>query len=169
MAKLRLAQRPIDETDPSTPPSPTRAPNPATNASSAKAALRRCTKAKQRAHDICEEAEVVMQVDAEALTAALASNQAYCDAMPLLVGEEGIRDFLACAAHGIVTGAIPAKRGTSLIYAAQVALNLLHLQGKQPHASLAPPSRPAPPQLLPPPSLEDRIEIGAMERASRFK
>ena len=51
---------------------------------------------------------------------------AYCGAMPMLASYEGIRDFVACAAHGILIGAIPAERSGQLLYAAQVALNVLH-------------------------------------------
>ena len=97
------------------------------------------------------------------------ASTAYRDAMPALVGEDGIRDFLACTAQGILIIAIPRNQASQLIYAALVALNLLHLQGKQPHQPVAAPSKPAPRELPPPPSLEDRIEIGARERANRFK
>ena len=41
------------------------------------------------------------------MLAAGPAGEAYCNAMPMLVGYEGVRDFLACAAHGILIGAIP--------------------------------------------------------------
>jgi hypothetical protein len=154
MAKLRLAERPTDETDPATPPSPTLAPDPASNSTSAKAALRRCNAAYQRAHKAFLHQEARHNPFA-VVGAPVAAGKAYCDAMPMLVGEEGIRDFLACAAHGILIGAIKENKGSQLIYAAQVALSLLNLQCKQPRVPLAPPSRPAPAELPPPPSSEN--------------
>jgi hypothetical protein len=56
------------------------------------------------------------------MLAAGPAGEAYCNAMPMLVGYEGVRDFLACAAHGILIGAIPQDRAGKLLYAAQVAL-----------------------------------------------
>jgi hypothetical protein len=56
------------------------------------------------------------------ILAAGPAGEAYCNAMPMLVGYEGVRDFLACAAHGILIGAIPQDRAGKLLYAAQVAL-----------------------------------------------
>jgi len=154
MAKLRLAERPTDENDPSTPPSPTLAPNPARDATSAKAALRRCNAAYQRAHKAFLQQEAQHNPFAM-IGAPVAAGKAYCDATPVLVGEEGIRDFLACTAHGVLIDAIPQNKGSQLIYAAQVALSLLNLQNKQPRMPLAPPFRPAPAELPPPPSSEN--------------
>jgi hypothetical protein len=50
--------------------------------------------------------------------------------MPPLAGYESIRDFIACAAHGILIDAIPQKRANQLLYAAQVALASLRYQPK---------------------------------------
>jgi hypothetical protein len=52
--------------------------------------------------------------------------------MPLPVGYEGVRDFIACAAHGILIGAIPPEKSGQLLYAAQVALNALQFAPKPP-------------------------------------
>jgi hypothetical protein len=63
--------------------------------------------------------------------AAREAGTAYRNAMPMLAGYEGIRDFIACAAHGILNDAIPLNKSTKLLYAAQVALNALHFEPKQ--------------------------------------
>jgi hypothetical protein len=62
----------------------------------------------------------------------------YRNAMPPLLGYEGIRDFIACAAHGMLIGAIPHQDGTRLLYAARVALAALHSQPRE----TRPPGRP---------------------------
>jgi hypothetical protein len=41
--------------------------------------------------------------------------------MPSLTGEQNIRDFIACVAHGILLQAIEEKNGGKLLYAAQIA------------------------------------------------
>jgi hypothetical protein len=55
----------------------------------------------------------------------------YRDAMPPLVDDESIRDFIACAAHGMLIGAIDHKSGTQLLYAAQVALTAFRREPPQ--------------------------------------
>jgi hypothetical protein len=45
--------------------------------------------------------------------------------MPALVGYEGVRDFIACVAYGMLVDAISADRSGQLLYAAQIALNTL--------------------------------------------
>ena len=47
--------------------------------------------------------------------------QAYRLAMPALIGQRNVRDFIACATHGVLLGAIPREEASSLLYAAQVA------------------------------------------------
>jgi hypothetical protein len=89
----------------------------AAKVSSVKAALRRCCAAWQRALDA--------NLREGDYTAAKEASAAYCKAMPVLEGEDGLRNFIACAAHGIVIGAIPEKRGGQLFHAAQVALAAL--------------------------------------------
>jgi len=66
----------------------------------------------------------------DTLFAAHEAGPAYCKAMPSLAGYESIRDFLACAAHGILIEAIPQKMANQLLYAAQVALATLHYEPK---------------------------------------
>ncbi len=46
--------------------------------------------------------------------------------MPPLSGEQNIRDFIACAAHGMLIDAIDPPVGARLLYAAQVAHRTLH-------------------------------------------
>ncbi len=50
---------------------------------------------------------------------------AYCSAMPHLTSRQAISDYIACVAHGIAIGAIPASRGSQLLYGAQVASSTL--------------------------------------------
>ena len=63
---------------------------------------------------------------------------AYREAMPALDDRESNRDFNACAAHGMLIGAIEFQHGTQLLYAAQVALGTLSHQPQQ----TRPPGRP---------------------------
>jgi hypothetical protein len=50
--------------------------------------------------------------------------------MPPLSNRESIRDFIACAAHGILIGAITPQLSGQLLYAAQVALGALKREQK---------------------------------------
>jgi hypothetical protein len=50
--------------------------------------------------------------------------------MPAPDSLDNIRDFIACTAHGILIGAIPAERSSQLLCAAQVALGLQQFQAK---------------------------------------
>jgi hypothetical protein len=54
--------------------------------------------------------------------AAKDASVAYCNAMPMLAGQDGVRDFLACVAHGILIGAIPKEKSGHLLAAARVTL-----------------------------------------------
>jgi len=66
------------------------------------------------------------------------ADESYRDAMPPLVDDEGIRDFIVCTAHGMLIGAIPHQNGTQLLYAAQVALAAIR---REPRPA-RPPGRP---------------------------
>ncbi|MGB7985364.1 MAG: hypothetical protein WCF54_09410 [Terracidiphilus sp.] len=98
-------------------------PNLPSDDKRARAAIRRCCKAWQRVFDasLAEEADELDKSFAAEIAA-----PAYCKAMPPLAGYENIRDFIACAAHGILIQAIPEKRANQLLYAAQVALATLN-------------------------------------------
>src|SRR5579863_3086773 len=50
---------------------------------------------------------------------------AYREAMPHLYGREGVRDFIACTAYGMVNSLIDLDAGAKMLYAAQVALGAL--------------------------------------------
>jgi hypothetical protein len=99
------------------------APVPGPGQPNASKAIKRCCAAWQRAYNakmkdpantICPEFD-----------AAEAARNAYRGAMPVLAGYDGIRDFVACAAHGILIGAIPNENSSQLLYAAQVAISTL--------------------------------------------
>ena len=55
-------------------------------------------------------------------TAKSLAGKAFRLAMPPLSGCQKIRDFIACAAFGMLLGAIKDENGAKLLYAAQVAL-----------------------------------------------
>jgi broad specificity phosphatase PhoE len=69
--------------------------------------------------------------------AAKAANRAYRKVMPSLSGQENIRNFVACVAHGMLLGAIEGKDGTKLLYAAQVALSTVRGKSAPAQASAA--------------------------------
>jgi hypothetical protein len=86
----------------------------------AKAAVRRCCAAWWRAYK-----EYMDRHDNDFLEQPYASQNAataYFNAMPLLSGEDNIRDFIACVTHGIITDVLPNERCGQILYAAQVAL-----------------------------------------------
>ncbi|HUA98459.1 MAG TPA: hypothetical protein VMA34_09050 [Terracidiphilus sp.] len=102
------------------------------------AAIDRCMKAWQQAYqaemDSCAADARTMGEDPETAQefdqayAGHFAKEAYRKAMPLLAGYEGIRDYIACTAYGILIGAIPPHKCSQLLYAAQVALNALHFK-----------------------------------------
>jgi hypothetical protein len=133
-------------------PEPVANPNlePLPASSNSKAAIRRCRAAWKRAFDIYIESEGDNFFTRKG--AAENANPVYCAAMPVLDSPENIRDFIACTAHGILIGAIPAERSGQLLYAAQVALSFHQFQAK---ASKEPKKRRTPP---PPPKKQPRSE-----------
>jgi hypothetical protein len=143
MSKLPIEERALafalahPPSNQSTAPVPEAAPK----ASSPRPAVRRCCNAWQRAFDAYM-AEHKSRSSAHIFATGPAS-VAYCNAMPMLSGSDGIRDFIACVAHGVLIGAIPEKRAGHLLYAAQVALASLQREAKPPV------SRPRTPPPLP--------------------
>ena len=138
MPKKSLEERALTLAISHVPNSTTLAPGPGVKPSSPKAALRRCCAAWQRAFD----AYIEEEGDGDSMDeifAAKPAGVAYRNAMPMLVGYDGIRDFIACAAHGILIGAIPRDKGSQLLSAARVAL------ADRP-ASRASPACPPPPK-----------------------
>ena len=93
-----------------------------------RAAIKRCMAAWKRVYK--ENLKYSEPTRAEKWLAANRAGPAYCEAMPPLSGYENIRDFIACAAHGILIEAIPEKRANQLLYAAQVALASLNYEPK---------------------------------------
>jgi hypothetical protein len=94
----------------------------------ARAAIKRCCAAWQRAFDA--NLEGTKRNSSDKTWAAIQAAPYYRNAMPPLAGYENIRDFIACAAHGILIDAIPQKRANQLLYAAQVALASLNCEPK---------------------------------------
>jgi hypothetical protein len=123
MPKKSIAERAIAEAlkglqspttlDPGLGPKPT---NP-------KTAVRRCCAAYDRAYKT--KFEERKEHGEAGYFARMDGEKAFRDAMPMLAGYEGVRDFVACAAHGILINAIPQDRTSQLLYAAQVALAAL--------------------------------------------
>ena len=113
-------------------PDPALQPDP----KKSRAAIKRCCAAWQRAYNASLQGTQRTGIDE--VFAAHAAGPAYCRAMPPLGGYENIRDFIACAAHGILIEAIPAKRANQLLSAAQVALAALHFEPKSPKIRLTP-------------------------------
>jgi hypothetical protein len=98
------------------------------NPKQTRAAIKRCCAAWQRAYDAyLEDPECAKKGEA---FAAGNADKAYCGAMPPLADYQSIRDFIACAAHGMLIGAIYERRANKLLYAAQVALASLHFEPK---------------------------------------
>ncbi|MDR3726641.1 MAG: hypothetical protein P4K86_06330 [Terracidiphilus sp.] len=104
---------------------PSQAPQPS---KASRAAIKRCMAAWKRVYQ--ENLKYSEPTRAEKALAELFAGPAYCAAMPPLAGYENIRDFIACAAHGILIDAIPEKRANQLLYAAQVALVSLNYEPK---------------------------------------
>jgi hypothetical protein len=93
-------------------------------APTSQAALRKCRAAWQRAFDAYMRGEGSHD-STDHFLAAREAAKAFAPAMPALSGPDGIRDFIACAAYGILIGAIPVDRAGQVLYAAQIALAAL--------------------------------------------
>ena len=112
-------------------------------------ALKHCREAFQRAYSFTLAKLNESDTDEcdEFLAAAKdAGAQAYCNALPVLLDQEGIRNYIACVAHGVLIGAISEEKSRQLLYAAQVA-NATNLRQPKPskaakNTSTPPPSPP---------------------------
>src|SRR5580698_1457669 len=111
--------------------------SPAPAPSNPKVALRRCCAAWQRAFNAYMEHSKGDNIDK--IFAARDASEAYCNAMPVLAGQQGVRDFLACVTHGILIGAIPREKSSQLLQAARVTLASVHSDRTAPRASAARP------------------------------
>ena len=114
-------------------------PAPAARPAGTKAAIRRCDAAWRRAFKSC------MEDHDNEYTAATQASEAFRNAMPLLDGYDGVRNFIACVAHGILIGAISEKRGGQLLYAAQVAMASIPRESKSPEKAVHRPPVPEKP------------------------
>lgn len=117
-------------------------PGPILKRSKAGTAIKRCRAAWQRTFDASTAAAAKIGAFCWAEQDAA---KAYRNAMPVLSGYESIRDYIACVAHGILIGAIPADQSGQLLYAAQVAISSLSHQPKPQKASPAHATPPPPP------------------------
>jgi hypothetical protein len=128
MTRKSLEERAVDAALSYVPPATSLDPGPGITprpvCASPKAALRRCCAAWQRAFDGYMQ-PIKRKDSTDELFAAMAAATAYCNAMPMLAGADGVRDFLACVAHGILIGAIQREKSSQLLYAAQVALGTI--------------------------------------------
>jgi hypothetical protein len=123
MPKKSTAERAIADALKGLQPDTTLDSGPGPKPTSPKTAVRRCCAAYDRAYKAkFEESKENGGTD---LFARMDGQKAFRDAMPMLAGYEGVRDFIACAAHGILINAIPQDRTSQLLYAAQVALAAL--------------------------------------------
>ena len=91
-------------------------------------AFKRCTAAWQRTFKAGMEGTDGNEI--AAVFAAHDAREADCKAMPLLSGYENIRDYIACAAHGMLIGAIRPYRSSQVLYAAQLALATFNCEPK---------------------------------------
>ena len=92
------------------------------NSAHARAAVKRCCAAWQRAYNTTY-ANSKREHYGALQDASEAAHTAYCNAMPLLADYDGIRAFMACLSHGILIGAVPLEKCGQLSYAAQFALS----------------------------------------------
>jgi hypothetical protein len=112
-------------------PSPGYAPSARPDPPLAGVALKRCCAAWRRAYKAYMEMEDSDQNSV--LDRRFASEQAaaaYRGAMPSLATCDSIRDFIDCAAHGVLMGAISPRQCSQLLCAARVALGVLHDEPK---------------------------------------
>ena len=108
------------------------------------AAIRRCCLAEKRSR---RDSRLKRLGTVETV---LCADEAYRKAMPELVGYENIRDFIACAGHGMVIGSLTAFQASKLLYAAQIALSAL---GRQPRPGKSQVDTPSP---LPTPESKEK-------------
>jgi hypothetical protein len=107
-------------------PTPTQLPPPSEAPyASPRAAIACCREAWQKAYDAYMEKNARKDGGMAETYAEKEAAVAFRTAMPQLAGFNGIRDFIACVAYGVLIDAIPAERTGQLLYPAQTALALL--------------------------------------------
>ena len=118
---------------------------PTAQVDSPRTALRRCLRAWQRVID----SDFAESYDDVSPSARVNAAHAWCEAMPMLDGPQGVRCYLACVAHGLLIGAIPPNLAGHLLYAAQVAQSSAALKSvANARESVVSPS--LPPKIAPP-------------------
>jgi hypothetical protein len=120
----------LTETTPSPEPASAPAPTLEPDLTHARPAVRKCGAAYRRAFNAYMETADEKDPHWAKSHAADKGKLAFREAMPVLSSFEGIRDFIACTAHGILMGAIPQEQSGHLLYAAQVALATLQREPK---------------------------------------
>jgi len=102
-------------------PSATLSPGPSVSSTHARAAVKRCCAAWQRAFNARMEKPGPRELNE--FDAAQDAAKAYRNAMPVLACHEDIHAFIACLCHGMLIGAISQENSGRLAYVAQVALS----------------------------------------------
>ena len=128
MLKSNSVELTLVESTPAPAPSPTPAPAFDPHPLQTRPAYKRCMAAWQRTFNKAMEGTEGTEIDA--VCAADEAGESYCKAMPLLSGYENIRDYIACAAHGMLIGAIRPYRSPQVLYAAQLALASFNCEPK---------------------------------------
>ncbi len=98
---------------------PTNPPAPAEPVATGNRAAAQCVQVYQQTYEDArlEGANTIQAQDTAA--------RKYRAAMPAPSGREGIRDFIACIAYGVLIGAVSTRESTALLYAAQIAQGAL--------------------------------------------
>ncbi len=91
-------------------------------------ALRRCRAAWHRAYRA--EMDKSNGNDGDDVFACFYGGKAYRKAMPILSSYESVQAYIACAAHGLLIGAIAPEESGHILYAAQVAIGTLNFGPK---------------------------------------
>jgi hypothetical protein len=130
VTETSTAELSLTETTPSPEPVGAPAPTLEPGLTHTRLAVRKCGAAYRRAFHVFIETADREEPSWDRSRAADQAGLAYREAMPLLSSFEGVRDFIACTAHGILMGAIPPEQSGRLLYAAQVALAALQREPK---------------------------------------
>ena len=128
MPKTNTAELTLVESTPTPTPSATPVPAFDPHPIQTRPAYKRCMAASQRTFNKALEGTEANDIDR--VLAADEAGESYCKAMPLLSGYENIRDYIACAAHGMLIGAIRPYRCSHVLYAAQLALATFNCEPK---------------------------------------
>src|ERR1035438_9775880 len=99
-----IVSAPVDRTVPTKTPATASA-----EAAMQNPAIARCCAAMLRAY------RKERATGATGFMSADAGSKAYREAMPSLTGHDNIRNFIACAAHGVLIGTIDTKKGGQLL------------------------------------------------------